>query len=130
MKNILKKYEICFPTNGMAKKIVEEETVISELRERLSKYEWLLFEYRFIESNVNRFEFSLRYDRSLVIINKLLKLVFVCVMQFSKAEKPLVYVHGVFVANGCRFQEIICIFFCFGFWNVFLDVFVKPDCFV
>ena len=82
------------------------------------------------ESNVNWFQFSLRRYCRFIVINKLLELVLVCVMKFSKAEKPFINVDWVLIANGSCLQKIICVLFCFGLRNVFLNVLVKPDCFV
>lgn len=78
-------------------------------------------------SNVYWFEFALRGNGSLIVINEFLELILIGIMQFSKAKEPLIDVDWSLVTDCCYFDEIICIFFSFWLWDVVLYVFIESD---
>ena len=63
----------------------------------------------------------------LVILDELVEFFSIAYIQLTKTKEPFVNIHGMLVAYGRGFQEIIGIFLSLGLRNILLDIFIKSN---
>ncbi len=69
-------------------------------------------------------------DSCFIVLNKFVKFISITNVKFTETKDPFIDIYWVFIAYSCWFKKIISIFFSFCLWDIFLDIFIKPNSFV